>query len=114
MITYNTNWMGPTSEWWYQEKFIPFQVVSYINAAGETHTYNKYDFLCSGGRIDVCGMDLEKYYAGRTEIALPTMKDECYNRFSNWLEELETETLWSLEELVARFEEETNSKIIWF
>lgn len=90
MIRYSTNWMGPINKAWY------------INRGLEPWTY-------SAGRIDCRGGDLGRY---GTEIGLDPMLGEDWVRFSEWLSTVETDALWTLEQLVEQYEK-TNPKIRW-
>lgn len=89
MHRYSTNWMGPINLQWYEDRGIN---------ANEEHW--------AGGRIDVHGGDEPD------EIGLPIMHGADYARFSAWLSELKTETLWTLEEIVEEYEKE-NPTIRW-
>ena len=91
MHRYSTNWMGPVTLQWYEERGIN---------ADEEHW--------AGGRIDVYGGE-DDY---PEEIGLPIMHGQDYARFSDWLDDFKTETLWTLDELVAEYEK-VNLKIRW-
>lgn len=84
MIRYNTNWMGPINYDW-------------IEMYGKDR---------AGGRIDARGLE------GRKELYLPIMKVGDYGRFSEWLYDFETETLWTLASLVDEYEK-SHSPIQW-
>jgi hypothetical protein len=90
MISYSTNWMGPVNKKWYEDRNL------------ELWTY-------SAGRIDCRGGDLGVY---GDEIGLPPMMNEDWDRFSNWLDTLKTDTMWSLPQLVEEYER-THPKITW-
>jgi len=47
------------------------------------------------------------------EYSLPVMNIIDWEDFSEWLDELETETLLSFNELVAQFEQTVGKKIQW-
>jgi hypothetical protein len=87
MIRYNTNWMGPINTEWIKK--------------------NGDDW--SGGRIDVWGTD-EPY---GVEIGIPIMKSEDWHRFGNWLWNFETDTVWTLDELVKEYEK-NHYNITWW
>jgi len=89
-IRYSANWMGPINQKWYEDRNI------------ELWSY-------AAGRIDCRGGDLGPY---GDELGLPPMLGEDWGRFSNWLDTVETDTLWSLTELVELYEK-TNPKITW-
>lgn len=114
MISYSTNFMGPIHNSWYDKRGIPFTETKHISGEdGQEYTHKEYEYYCAGGRIDVYGVDEQEYYCGRTELSLPIMKMVCFNMFSEWLDDFETEELWSLEQLVEEFEKQTEHKIEW-
>ena len=84
-VRYSTNWMGPINMDW-------------IKQHGEGW---------SAGRIDIYGDGLYP-----DEIALPPMKSEDWGRFSDWLDTVETDYMWTLRQLVTQYEK-TNPKIQW-
>jgi hypothetical protein len=88
MITYSTNWMGPINTKWMEE-------------------HGKH---WAAGRIDIYGVPDEPY---PIEYSLPVMGVQDWKSFSDWLDELETETLLSFNELVAQFEQTVGKKIQW-
>lgn len=85
MITYCTNLMGPCNWAW----------------------MDKHGDNWATGRIDVYGL-----WNGEHALALPPMDYKDWNNFSRWLDTLETEDIYSLEQLVKLYEK-TNSKITW-
>ena len=87
MIQYHTNWMGPINENWIA----------------------KHGNGWSAGRIDIYGVPDEPW---GVEYGLPPMRTEDWNDFSDWLQDFETEELWELEDIIARYEE-THRKIRW-
>jgi len=90
MITYSTNWMGPINKKWYEDRNLEL-------------------WSCSAGRIDCRGTGLGMH---GDEIGLPPMPNEDWVRFSQWLDDVETDTMLSLNELVEIYEM-TNPKIKW-
>ena len=88
-IQYSTNWMGPINKKWCDE--------------------NGTDW--AGGRIDIYGDEDSPY---GNEIGLPVMKTSDWNRFSAWLDDIETPTILSLKELLHMYYNEGNPKITWF
>ena len=62
------------------------------------------------GRIDVRGGDTDIYYGD--EISVPPMRSEDWNRFGDWLRTVETDFMWTLDQLVEMYERE-NPKIRW-
>lgn len=83
---YSTNWMGPVNLDWIKE-----------HGKG-----------WSAGRIDIYGDGL----AYPDEVGLPPIKSEDWNRFSDWLDTVETDEMWNLRQLVTEYEK-TNPKIQW-
>lgn len=90
-VRYSTNWMGPISKAWYENRGL------------EPWTY-------SAGRIDCRGTGLGKY---GDEIGLDPMRSEDWVSFSNWLSTVETDFMWNLNDLVEKYEK-TNPKIRWW
>ena len=82
--------MGPVNKKWYDDRNL------------DPWTY-------AAGRIDCRGGDLGPY---GDEIGIPPMLNEDWGRLSNWLRTLETETMWSLPQLVEEYER-THPKITW-
>jgi len=99
MITYSTNWMGPVSLDWYRERGL-------LEEGTEPRTYY------SAGRIDIRN-STKSGYDGWDEYSLPPMHGEDWNNFSVWLDDFTTEELWSLEELIFKYEEDSNTTIRW-
>lgn len=87
MIRYSTNWMGPVNYDWVKEH-------------GEGWCI---------GRIDVSGTDSDY----PEELALPMMRAEDWGRFSDWLDTVETDFMWTLTQLVDQYEK-TNPRITWW
>lgn len=102
-VTYSTNWMGPVSMSWYKERGLLEE------GSVEPTTYY------SAGRIDIRGLDEEKYWSGWSEYSLPAMHGEDWNALSDWLDKLETTELWDYEVLISVFEGEVlnGRKIRW-
>lgn len=97
MIRYSLNFMGPITERWY-----------------EKHGITSRDDTWCGGRIDVYGLDENEYFEGRTEYSVPIMFGHDWYDFGGWLQDIQTDTIWSFEDLVDLYEKESNSKIRWF
>lgn len=87
-INYSTNYMGPVNSDWIK----------------------KHGSDWAGGRIDLYGVNSD--YPEEFEISLPFMKTDDYKKFSDWLETLETDDVWTLQQLVEQYQK-TNSKIVW-
>ena len=89
MISYSTNWMGPINQKWIEE----------------------HGDCWAGGRIDIYGVPGEHY---PIEYGLPVMHTEDWNALSDWLDDLETEELWSFEDLIGNFQLIHDTKIRWW
>lgn len=88
MISYYLNWMGPINNDWIKQN--------------GSHW--------SAGRIDVSGtMD----NPCNLEYAVPPMNSSDWRNFAQYLNELETYTVWDKEKLYAAFELHTGRKIRW-
>ena len=122
MISYSTNWMGPVSQEWYRDrgltktvtKTVETKVISELfgKPIGETVELEEITERWAAGRIDIYGLDEKEYYGGMCEYGVPPMRSEDWNRFSEWLDNFVTETLWDFEDIIAEYEK-TNPKITW-
>ncbi len=123
MIQYSTNWMGPVSVQWFSERGFTEKKTTILTEesllvkhgkakVGDVYEYEDVVEHYSAGRIDVYGLDEKEYYGGMTELALPPMRTEDWNIFSDWLDTVETDDVWTLEQLVMIYER-TNPKIRW-
>ena len=101
MISYSTNWMGPINLHWYEENGL-------LEADGVTPTI-RY----SAGRMDIRD-DSKEGYAGWHEYSLAPMRSEDWNLFSTWLDDLETETLWTLDQILEEYRQDTGHVIRWW
>ena len=61
----------------------------------------------SCGRIDIRGREYD------SEMGVPPMRAEHWNRFGDWLMTFETDGVWTLKQLVEVYER-TNPKIEWW
>jgi hypothetical protein len=77
---------------------------------GETYTSEVITVKYSCGRIDVRGVPDEPY---GLEIGVPPMLSTDWRLFSNWLEDVKTIVVWTLEDLVTAYEHRNNTKITW-
>lgn len=102
--------------WWFRENGHTRMITrvleedSRVTSAkkGDTVTQEEITEYWYGGRIDVYGTD-DPY---GVELGLPIMDGPSYKGFSEWLEKFETETVWSLEQLVEEYEK-SHDKIRW-
>lgn len=118
---YSTNWMGVANLNWYIErgltkkKTITFTEDSLTvkhgnNKPGDTIEVDEPTVYYSCGRIDVRGGDTDVYYGD--EIGVPPMRSEDWGRFGDWLDTVETDFMWTLDQLVELYERK-NPKIRW-
>jgi hypothetical protein len=63
----------------------------------------------SCGRIDVRGIPDQPY---GDEIGVPPMLSEDWRRFGDWLDDVQTMSVWTLQDLVAAYQQH-NPKITW-
>ena len=101
MITYSTNWMGPINLHWYEEQGL-------LEADGVTPTI-RY----SAGRMDIRD-DSKSGYDGWHEYSLSPMRSEDWDIFSAWLDDLETETLWTFDQIMEEYLQDTGHVIRWW
>ena len=106
--------------WWFRENGYTRMVTKVLqkdsmvsdHKAGETIQFEEITEQWYGGRIDIYGLPEDEYYNGKDEMGLPIMDGPSYGSFSQWLEKFETDTVWTLNELVAEYER-THDKIRW-
>jgi len=109
--------MGPVNIQWYKDRGLVERAISTLTEdsqltgrkAGESIEYDKITIEYAAGRIDCHGDGLDRY---GEELYLPPMMAEDWGRFSEWLDTVETDDLWTLEQLVEQYEK-TNPKIRW-
>lgn len=117
MIYYSTNWMGPVSLEWYRERNLTVKVTvvqeedSKFTSRKKGDVYEREDVIeqWAGGRIDIRGDGLGPY---GDECGLPIMHGTSYRLFSDWLDDLRTDEVWTLDMIVNEYEK-TNPKIVW-
>ena len=117
MITYSTNWMGPINMNWYRERNLTVTktVIQEEDSKftsrkkGDIYEVEEITQQWAGGRIDIRGEGLGPY---GDEIGLPIMRGDCYGRFSDWLDTVETDDVRTLAQLVEMYERD-NPRIIW-
>ena len=116
--------MGPVAKLWFSERGLTRietdtieseRVAKLFNLkVGDTYEYEAITTYYACGRIDIRGLDPEKYWNGWDEYSLAPMHGEDWNALSDWLDELKTKTKLSYDELIERFEAETGHKIRWW
>jgi len=132
VITYSTNFMGPISMDFYRKRGLTHMVektceselirnalrtstkLNYPNIEiGDTYEQEEITVHYAGGRIDIYGLDPEKYYGGSGEYGLRVMHGEDWDALSDWLYEFESEEQVPYDELIALFEKDYGKKIRW-
>tara|TARA_R110000737_G_scaffold328962_1_gene343857 strand:+ start:1956 stop:2309 length:354 start_codon:yes stop_codon:yes gene_type:complete len=111
MISYSTNWMGPISRRWYEERGIPFVMKRTSGKHLPAVDYKEFLESYSCGRIDIRGVPDELF--GR-EYGLPTMPTEEWYALSEWLNEFKSEELVPYNSLIEQFENDYGKPIRWF
>jgi hypothetical protein len=106
--------MGPVSTKWYRDRNIPFTNVEYTNRFGEIGTQEKYLQSYSCGRIDIYGLDYDRYYGGKHEYGLRVMLTKDWNALRVWLDKLKTHNLRPYKQLISDFEKHHGQSIRWY
>jgi hypothetical protein len=108
--------MGPVSLNWYRQRGLT-QVEHHVGEhdcmlykAGEAFTSESITTHYSCGRIDVRGIPGEPY---GDEIGVPPMLSSDWRAFGDWLDGVQTMSVWSRADLVTAYEHRTNTKITW-
>tara|TARA_B110000977_G_scaffold76057_1_gene102626 strand:- start:154 stop:510 length:357 start_codon:yes stop_codon:yes gene_type:complete len=116
MISYSTNWMGPVSTRWYEDRNIPFVLKETLNASNTAYIeYKDYLERYACGRIDIYGLDEEEYWCGKHEYGLAPMRTEDWNAFSDWLDTIKEDyILMTYKELIRQFEDHHGKAIRWY
>jgi hypothetical protein len=107
--------MGPVSLDWYRTRGLT--LVEHKVATEDSMLYNHSERYTSEtitthyscGRIDVRGIPGEPY---GDEISVPPMLSTDWGQFSNWLDTVQTMSVWTLADLVTAYEQH-NPKITW-
>ena len=121
MITYSTNWMGPVNMKWYSDRGLTRKVSEVLEQdqkfgdlkAGDTWTYDEITTNYNCGRIDIRGLDPEKFYNGWDEYSLSPMHREDWNALSDWLDDLVTDEQMSYGDLIESFQLWYGKSIRW-
>jgi len=107
--------MGPVSLSWYRTRGLTQTETkvatenTMFTTVGESFTSESITTHYSCGRIDVHNVPGEPY---GDEINLPPMLSTDWAMFSNWLDTIETASVWSLNNLVEAYQQH-NPKITW-
>lgn len=113
MVSYSTNWMGPVSVKWYEDRGIPFEMRETSGTNFAKIEYKHFLEEYAGGRIDVYGLDESEYWGGKCEYGLDVMNADDWRSLSIWLDDFQTEELLSYSDLIGEFERE-NGEIRWW
>jgi hypothetical protein len=113
--------MGIANMKWYQDRGLTHEVSEVLEEdqtfgdlkAGDTWTYERITTEYACGRIDIRGLDDEKYWNGWDEYGLAPMHVEDWSALSDFLRGLTTETQLSYNELIETFELSYGNKIRW-
>ena len=108
--------MGPASLQWYRERGLTQTETKVADAdtmlynVGETYTVETITDSYSCGRIDVSPTSDEPY---GDEIGVPPMRTEDWRAFGRWLDDVQTMSVWTLQDLVTTYENQTGKTIRW-
>lgn len=118
-VRYSTNWMGPVSLNWYRDRGLTKMVTRVMEKdslithmkKGDKYTVEEVTEHYSAGRIDIRG----DQYGERVddEYGLAPMRSEDWRLLSDWLDTVETDGVWSKEDLLHNFERFIGRKISW-
>ena len=107
--------MGPVSLSWYRTRGLT-KLEHHVSdhdcmlyKAGEAFTSETITTHYSCGRIDVRGIPDEPY---GDEISVPPMLSTDWRLFGNWLYDVQTMSIWTLQDLVTAYQQH-NPKITW-
>lgn len=109
MVNYSTNWMGPVSTRWYEDRNIPYTLKK--TSGGVEYKEFKVQYAC--GRIDIYGLQRDEYYEGRSEYGVSPMVQQDWNLLSDFLHSFETENLISYAGIISTFEESLGRSVRW-
>jgi len=113
--------MGPVSMKWYSDRGLTRKVSEVLEEdqrfgdlkAGDTWTYDEITTNYACGRIDIYGLDPEKFYNGCDEYSLSPMHREDWYALSDFLDRLSGEKVLPYESLIMLFEAQYGRKIRW-
>ncbi len=95
MISYFLNWMGPVSTTWYTDR-------------GLDYNDPQQRYCC--GRVDVTVPG--EFFP--EELGVPLMLQHSWVELRKFLDNLHTEEVLTLDELVAQFEQQSGEKVVWY
>jgi hypothetical protein len=105
--------MGPVSTKWYEERDIPFVLKKTSGEIGPVVEYKDYLESYSCGRIDIYGLDEDKYWCGKHEYGAASMRSEDWDALGDWLYDFESEELVPYNLLIEQFETHYKKQIRW-
>lgn len=114
MIHYSTNWMGPISTGWYEERNIPYVLKKTSGKVLPSVEYKDFTESYSCGRIDIYGLDESEHWGGKSEYSVGVMNTKSWNLLSEYLDTYTSSELVSYDDLIESFELETGNKIEWW
>lgn len=100
MIRYSTNWMGPVNMKWYRDRGLTqtethiAEYDSMFYNRGEPYTVTTITEQYSCGRIDISNGD---------ELGVPPMRAVDWARLGLWLDDVQTCSQWSLDDIVTAY-----------
>ena len=109
--------MGPVSLQWYRDRGLTKTETRVATTdtmhynTGDTYTVETITTNYSCGRIDVRGIPGEPY---GDEIGVLPMLSEDWQAFGEWLDDVQTISVWTLDNLVAAYEDQTHNTIRWY
>jgi hypothetical protein len=83
---------------------------SMLYNTGDTYTTETITQHYSAGRLDVSGIADNPW---GDEIGVPPMLSSDWRAFGRWLDDVQTCSVWTLQDLVEAYEHQTNTKITW-
>ena len=118
-VTYSTNMMGPCNIQWYVERGLTRKATRVVTtdvitgySPGDVIEYDEITTHYAGGRIDIRD-DTKQGYDGWHEYSVAPMHGEDWNKFGEWLWNLQTEELWSYDKLIEHFQYYNKAEIRW-
>ena len=110
-FSYSTNWMGPISTQWYDDRNLPYTTRTEQDRHGHYFDYKEYSVSYSCGRIDIRG-DTDSPWGD--ELSLAPMLSSDWSRFSDWLETVSTDSQLNLAELMTMYENDDNPPVRYY
>lgn len=122
-ITYDTNWMGPITIDWYRDRGLITHVWRKVETEevanlrrldiGDSYMIEEVTTYYSAGRIDIRD-DSKQGYDGWDEYSVAPMHAEDWTALSDYLLDLESDTLIPYDTLIDQFETDYGKSIRWW